>query len=97
MAGSVFLSVSFEKTLTVFHEKVKPGLFQTVPKDVLVDLHHVGAEDPLVATCSHVGARRSCVSLQHVGAAFLLGEIRTSSESQINTYRSVGWKRGFLS
>lgn len=56
LSGSVLM-------LTVFHEEVDPGLLQRVSKDVLVDLHHVGAEDPLVAAYGHVSLRGWRVAL----------------------------------
>lgn len=60
-----------EQTLTVFHEDVGHLLGQAVSDEVLVGLHHVGAEDLLVAVFGHVGSGRSGVSFQQVGAAFL--------------------------
>lgn len=68
------------KTLTVLDEDVDRLLGQTVSDDVLVGLHHVGAEDPLVVSFSHVGSGRSRVTFQQVGAAFLRGK-HSRSES----------------
>lgn len=57
-------------TLTVFDEDVNHLFAQTV-FDVLVGLHHVGAEDPLVVLFSHVCSGCSCVTFQQISAAFL--------------------------
>lgn len=50
--------------------------FKSVVDDVLVGLHHVGAEDLLVAAFRHVGSGRSSVTFQQVGAASLRGKRR---------------------
>lgn len=71
-----------KQTLTVFHEDVNHALFKTVFDDVLVGLHHVGAEDVLVAAFSHVGSGRSSVCFQQVGAASLRGKHKPVSGSQ---------------
>lgn len=63
-----------KRTLTVFDEDVHRLFGQTVFHDVLVGLHHVGAEDFLVAALSHVGSGRSSVAFQQVGAASLRWE-----------------------
>ena len=60
-----------KKILTVLHEDVFHLLLEAVLDDVLIGLHHVGAEDLLIAALSHVGSGRSNVSFQHVSAASL--------------------------
>lgn len=45
--------------------------FESVVNDVLVGLHHVGAEDLLVAAFRHVGSGRSSVAFEQVRAASL--------------------------
>lgn len=77
-----------KQTLTVFHEDVNHALFKTVFDDVLVGLHHVGAEDVLVAAFSHVGSGRSSVCFQQVGAASLRGKHKASQ-------RLPKWSPGF--
>lgn len=52
------------RTLTVFNEDVDRLFGQTVLDDVLVCLHHVGAEDLLVAAFGHVGSGRSRVAFK---------------------------------
>lgn len=64
-------------TLTVFSEDVDCLFSQTVLDDVLVGLHHVGAEDPLVVLLGHVGSGCSCVTFQQVRAAFLKWKYET--------------------
>lgn len=64
--------------LTVFNEDVGHVLFEPVCHDVLVGLHHVGAEDLLVAALRHVGSRRSSVGFQQFGAAGLKRKHRPS-------------------
>lgn len=67
-----------KQTPTVFHEDVNHAVFEVVFNDVLVGLHHVGAEDLLVATFGHVGSGCSSVSFQHVGAASLVRKLEMS-------------------
>lgn len=56
----------WRKTLTVFNEDVDRLFGLTVSDDVLVGLHHVGAEDVLVILFGHVGSGRSVVTFQQV-------------------------------
>lgn len=57
--------------LTVFDEDVGHVLLEAVRHNVLVGLHHVGAEDLLVAALRHVGPGRPGVGFQQFGAAGL--------------------------
>lgn len=57
--------------LTVFDEDVGHVLPEAIRHDVLVGLHHVGAEDLLVAALRHVGPGRPGVGFQQFGAAGL--------------------------
>jgi len=57
--------------LTVFNEDVDCLFSQTVCDDVLVGLHHVGAEDLLVVFFGHIYPGCSHITFQQVVAAFL--------------------------
>lgn len=58
-------------TLTVFNKDVRHGLLEAVRHDVLVGLHHIGAEDLLVAALRHVGPGRPGVGFQQFATAGL--------------------------
>lgn len=58
-------------TLTVFDKDVSHVLLEAVHHNVLVGLHHVGAEYLLVAALRHVGPGQPGVGFQQFGAASL--------------------------
>lgn len=58
-------------TPTVFDKDVSHVLLEAIRHDVLVGLHHIGAEDLLVAALCHVGPGRPGVGFQQFGAAGL--------------------------
>lgn len=78
-AGPLGFSHVINTILTVFDEDVRHVLLEAVRHDVLVGLHHVGAEDPLVGAVRHVGPGRPGVGLQQFGAAGL--QRKQSSQS----------------
>lgn len=59
------------EVLTVFHKDVHVLLVQAILDNVLVGLHHVGAEDLLIVPLRHVDPRCSSVTFQQVGTASL--------------------------
>lgn len=72
--------------LTVFDEDVGHVLPEAIRHDVLVGLHHVGAEDLLVAALRHVGPGRPGVGFQQFGAA---GLRRKQKQSEPGNHRSA--------
>lgn len=79
-------SARSRKTLTVLDEDVHRLFGQTVSDDVLVGLHHVGAENLLVAPFSHVDSGLSSVAFQQVAAASLSGKHKPgAAQKLINT------------
>lgn len=68
-------------TLTVFNKDVSHVLLEAIRHNVLVGLHHVGAEDLLIAALRHVGPGGPGVGFQQFGAAGLRRE--QSSQSPV--------------
>lgn len=75
------------KRLTVFNEDVASVAREVLPCDLLIGLHHVGAEDLLVVFICQISTCLPLLTLQDIGASSLEWKEGESEEVQASAAR----------